>query len=655
MSQPNLSRNRLVIVLLGLVALLAIIIYWPTIKLPLIYDDLLHIRIVDDLNLLSVWLPTKAFGFYRPLTFFPLLIVEAIFSRYPSELLHGINIFQHALNGVLLGWLSWRLWQRLHWAIAAALIIVFFPFAYQAIAVYGHNVHPTVTGIILLALHTYLSAIRSSGRARTAWWIVTAFLFLMSLLSHESAIIFGFLAATVHFNETGHFFIRTRGSDSFLSQPWILFLVAGTIYFIGYQFLPLSRAPQASFEVEALRQKIYYLLQGAGYPLAWFGQWLPENLGVLVVGLGFFLMVILSAWSARDRFNRLPLALGWSWWLLASLVLAIPLSASYLLHGPRLLYLSAAGVAILWPVLLEPVYQLKRFGRLIWLAVMAIILLTSGIFIRGRLQAYDTLTEPVKVMEEVLQDRPAEEGVIFVNLPQWLAPESNTYPIGVEFVAMLGDYLFVEELVRENLDVDRPVLAREVVDLLANPSYTYAVHDQDQFGSIEADWTRSGSHIFITNYGADEPATMYTGQLIPLSFQTAPLASFGPYQLLKVEADQCDGIVNLVTTWRQDESRDPSKTIEPTTSIFVQLVDNDGQLVNQADGPLLGLRPDLIEVTADWELIDRRMVENPGNKANQLLAGVYDYLSGERYRGYDNEGQPLEDDALVIVVEECRQ
>jgi hypothetical protein len=477
----------------------------------------------------------------------------------------------------------------------------------------------------------------------------------MSLLSHESAIIFGLLAATVHFNETGHFIIRTRGSYSIFSQPWILFLVAGTVYFIGYQFLPLSRAPQASFELEALRQKFYYLIQGAGYPLAWFGRWLPENLGVVAVILGFFLMVILTAWSAKDRFNRLPLALGWSWWLLASLVLVIPLSASYLLHGPRLLYLSAAGVAFLWPVLLEPVYQLKRFGHLIWLAAMAIILLPSGIFIRGRLQAYDTLTEPVIVMEQILQNRPVGDGIIFVNLPQWLAPESNTYPMGVEFVAMLGDYLFVEELVRENLDLDRPVLAREVTDLLSNPGYTYAVHAQDQDGSIKASWNKNGSHIFITNYAADETATVYTGQLIPPSLQTAPLASFGPYQLLKAEADQCDGIVNLVTTWRQDESRDRSNPIAPTTSIFVQLVDNNGLLVSQADGPLLGLRPDLIEVTADWELVDRRMIENPGNSANQLLAGVYDFVSGERYRGTDNEGQPLEADALLLVVEDCHQ
>ena len=640
--------------LLGLVAVLAIILYWPTLKLPLIYDDLLHIRIVDDLDLLSVWLPTEAFGFYRPLTFFPLLIIEAFFSQFPSELLHGINIFQHAINGVLLGWLSWRLWQRLHWAIAAALILVFFPFAYQAITVYGHNVHPAVTGTILLALHTYLSAIRSSGMARTAWWIVTAFLFLMSLLNHESAIIFGFLAAMVHFNETGHFSIRTRGSDSIFYQPWILFLAAGGIYFIGYQFLPLSRAPQASFGAEALRQKGYYLLQGAGYPLAWFSRWLPENLGVFTVILGFLLMVILSAWSARDRFNRLPLALGWSWWLLASLVLAIPLSASYLLHGPRLLYLSAAGIALLWPVLLEPIYQLKGIGRLIWLAAMAIILLTSGIFVRGRLLAYDRLTEPVNIAEEALQDRPLEEGIIFINLPQWLAPESNTYPIGVEFVAMLADYLFVEELVSENLDADRPVQAREVADLLANPGYTYAIHTQDQAGSIEAGWTRKGGHIFITNYAAEKPATVYTGQFTPPSNQNNSLASFGPYQLLMAEADQCDGLVNLVTAWRQNTVRDPSIPIEATTSIFFQILDDNGQLVNQADGPLLGLRPDLIDLPAGWELIDRRTVDNSGNITSQLLVGVYDYLSGERYRGYDDRGQLLENDALVIAIEECR-
>lgn len=36
----------------------------PSIRLPLIYDDLLHIRIAKGLDLVSVWLPTDEFGFW---------------------------------------------------------------------------------------------------------------------------------------------------------------------------------------------------------------------------------------------------------------------------------------------------------------------------------------------------------------------------------------------------------------------------------------------------------------------------------------------------------------------------------------------------------------------------------------------------------------
>ena len=66
-SNSKASTVALAIVLVA-AGLLAVILYWSTLGLPLIYDDLLHIRITGGLDLLSVWLPTQAFGFYRPLT-----------------------------------------------------------------------------------------------------------------------------------------------------------------------------------------------------------------------------------------------------------------------------------------------------------------------------------------------------------------------------------------------------------------------------------------------------------------------------------------------------------------------------------------------------------------------------------------------------------
>jgi len=126
-----------------LVAGSAVILYWPTLHLPLIYDSLLHIRVATELDLVTVWLPTETFGFYRPLTFLPMLIIRGWFGYYPAWLLHGLNVGQHALNALLLFALSWRLWRKPGWSVAAGLLLALFPFAYQAVAVYGHNVHLT--------------------------------------------------------------------------------------------------------------------------------------------------------------------------------------------------------------------------------------------------------------------------------------------------------------------------------------------------------------------------------------------------------------------------------------------------------------------------------------------------------------------------------
>jgi len=231
----------LVLILAG-ATLLALILYWPTLGLPLIYDDLLHIRISEGLDFLSVWVPTRAFGFYRPLTFLPFLVIEGVFGEYPPTLLHALNVFQHALNVLLVGLLSWRLWRRLHWTLASTLLLALFPFSYQAIAVYGHNVHPMTTGILLLALNTYLTAISKPGR-NLLWWLITAGLFALGLLSHESAILFGGLAALVHWNYQGSLPEIRRGQFGpdlrrIIRQPWFIFLMVGGLYVVGYQLLP---------------------------------------------------------------------------------------------------------------------------------------------------------------------------------------------------------------------------------------------------------------------------------------------------------------------------------------------------------------------------------------------------------------------------------
>jgi len=627
-------------------SLAALLLYLPTLSLPLIYDDLLHIRIAGELNLLSVWLPTASFGFYRPLTFLPLLLIERVFGGYPPALLHGLNVLTHALNAALLSLLVWRLWHKSGRALAAGLLLALFPFSYQAIAVYGHNVHPTTTGIMLLALHSYLSARRAGARI---WWTATAMLFVLGLLSHESVILFGPLAFLTEWVADGRFPLRAgKPLRDYLRAPWFIFSLLGAIYLVGYQFLPLSRAPQADVGGGAWPAKALYLFQALAYGFVWPARFLPAEAGAWLIMTSALLVLVLLAVSARTPANRPGLALGLGWWGLAGLLLALPLSANYLLHGPRLLYLSSVGLALLWPMLLEP---LGRLARPLPALLLFVILLQNWLFVREKLQVYEALTGPVAKAAQVMADRPADEGVLLVNLPQWISPAQNTYPAGVEIAAMLGEYLFAEELIGFNLGRAIPVQAVRLPELLSQPErYRYGVHEQSELDAATLTLAPAGVHVFLVSYGEDGPETRYAGLLTLGIADSAPMATFGAYNLLDARAEACDDEIIINLTW--GPAGDVAHT--PTTSVFAQALNVDGMVLAQADGPPLGLRPDLLPPAGDWVYHDHRVMPLEGDQnPAALLVGVYDFATGVRFPAAGPDGEGLPDNALRLPIEDC--
>ena len=670
-------RNRFRLAALA-VSLVALLLYWPTLRLPLLYDDLLHIRIAKGLNLATVWVPTEAFGFYRPLTFFPMLVIRGLFGYYPAWLLHGLNVGQHAINVILAIALARRFGRNRLQALATGLLLALFPFAYQAIAVYGHNVHPTTTGLMLLGLHSYLYGIE---RQRVRWWLLTGLLFLLSLLSHESAILFGPLAALVHWNhrtkvvsltpgdtaQTSRsdadltrsaqtegricgLVVRRRLSTTLTYHPWLLFLILGGLYAVVYQLLPLSRTLPGAGSDGGLWLKTLYLLQAAAYPLTWFAHRLPDTHATAMVLGGMAVTLGLTVWSACCRSNRVPLILGWCWWALASVLLVLPLPSDYLLNGPRLLYLGAVGLALLWPVLLDPLRRLPRAGWLIWATALGLILWAGWGFVRGRLDQYAQLASPVALVDQTMAGRPPDEGILLINLPEWLAPRRNTYPLGSEHVSMLGYHLFVEELMAENLREGRPVRAIKLPELLRDPGYSYSVSGEtDLSRPIQADWSPAGSQVFVITYTADGVESRHVGQLVPPPGEQSPAASFGPYHLLEAVATECDGGVQVATRWGWTLDQLPPATI----SLFVQLLDSSGRLIAQADAPPLGVRFDLIAPLAGWRIADLRTLRPTDGAPTMVLVGMYDYLDGERLSALDSHQHPLPNNALALAVEDC--
>ncbi|MCA9934870.1 MAG: hypothetical protein H6662_09375 [Ardenticatenaceae bacterium] len=616
--------------------LFATLLYWPTLRLPIIYDSILHIRIVKGLNLATVWLPTQAFGFYRPFTFVPILLIKAMFGYYPAWLFHAMNVVQHAANAGLLIWLTWRLWGSGQRALLAGVIFAVYPFSYQAVAVYGHNVHPAITGLLLLGLHSYLSALRT-GQNR--WWWLTAVLFLISLLTHETAVLFGVFAFLVQWNETGEWGVGIRPFRFNWRAPWLWFLLAGMAYLVAYQFFPIDRAPQAATSGEAdWVLSGLYLLQGLVFPAAWFAHF-GVNGRFLILG-GIVLVGGTSLWLLRKQENRAALALAWGWWGLAAALIGLALPVGYLLHGPRLLYLSSVGVAVLWALLLEPLLAARRWA---WLgtAVFIFILLSSGQFVDQHLTDYARLTAPVHTIASEMADKPPTDGILVVNLPGWLDEPQPTYAIGVEFVSMLGNYLFVEELLGENLRVNHPAQAVALPTLLQEVPYGYGLHKQTDLQAVQ--WGQGGTqHVFIISYLPDGPQARYVGAVQADSEQASPIASFGPYQLLQTAVTPAaDGGTAVATTWRLTDA------VPATTSLFLQALDAQGQLVAQSDGPPLGLPPNLFDTTG-FLLHDVRHLPPTVMPPATFLLGVYDYLDGNRFPAFDAQERPLPDNALRL-------
>ncbi len=657
----RLSQKRLFLFSGLAVMLLAGWLYWPALQLPLIYDTLLHIRIAGGLNFTSVWLPTEAFGFYRPMTFFPMLVIDQLFDGYPAWLLHGNNVVQHAVNAGLLAWLSWRLWPNWQRAAAAGAIFAVIPFSYQAVTVYGHNVHPAMTGLVLLGLHGYLTAVSHPNPRK--WWAVTWGLFVVMALTHETVVLFGGFAALVHLNHRPEVLkqwlgnLRQRKWRALLRLPWLHFILAGLLYLIIYQFLPISRAPQVAVTGTSLWLNFLYLLQAAVFPLAWFAHLLPNVSGVVVMLVSGVVVVGATGWLAWRRPDwRKPLLLAWGWWAGASVLLGLTLATEYLLRGPRLLYLGGVGVALLWALLLDGVWsgrgQMGGSVRAVaGTAVLGFILLTSGQFVQTKLDEYELLTQPVLVMQEA--PLPPQAEIVLVNLPQWLDMPPNTYAVGVEFVTMLGDYLFVGELTSANLPGEHDVWAVSLPELQSSQPYAYGIHDQHEW---PATFNNRPRHFFITYFLPEGPQTRHTGYVLPGMAQppgasSNPVAQFGAYNLTEAAAEACDGVVAVSSRWLPGDANIPD-----TTSIFVQVLDANGRLLTQADGPPLGIRPVLLAASPDDLLVDlREMKLAAGETAvpHTVLVGVYDFTSGARRPASDAAGQPLPDDAWRFPIGTC--
>lgn len=644
-------------------ALVALVVYWPILSLPNMYDTLLHTQLADDLTLWTLWLPNNDFGFYRPLVFLPLVFLQNLVG-YPAGLLQLLNLAQHALNVWLLTILVRRLGGRREHALIAGLLFALFPFGYQALAIYGNNAYLTVTGAILLGL---LLTLTEHPRRRLIW--AAAAVQLAGFLVHETAgLMMVLVVGWVMIKETGDERPET-GVGSLKSYPILSFVsrlssfwpvaMVWIGYLLFYLTLPRGGGPLLDYGGNALWPKVLLFLQTLGYPFAWFAHIFPNLSAQIVILISVTLTAGLAAWAWwRLPEMRLLLVWGGGWWVAASLLVGITLPTYYIADGARLLYPGAAGLAIFWGVLLSPKSDKWQAPvRWVLLGSLAFVLLSGGRFIRQMIGYYQIVSEPVKTLKQELGGRlsdPSYENAILVNLPQWISPPRNTYAIGTEFAPFMGDHLFAAELLRANgipfplaasMNIPIEVTILNVPDLRTETPYNLGLYTLSAEEAVPTDTT---GRVFISKYDEDGIKTATTGFILPSANDASESAAgtIGPYLFLDGQAQLCDGQLKVNLTLL------PEGEIPTTLSLFVQAVGDNG-VIDQADGPPLGLPPG--RIAGKRRLRDLRILDVGDQVPAGVLVGAYDFTTGVRFPAEDDAGAALPENAWVVTVEECRR
>ncbi len=626
---------------LVLPALFAFWLYIPILRLPNQYDTLLHTQLADELTLASVWLPNEGFGFYRPLVFFPLVLIRLLAGGYPAAWLQGLNLLQHTVNAALTAGLIWRLTGHRRQALIGGLLMAAFPFAYQALAIYGNNGYLTVTGLLLLGLH--LSLTRRPRRG-----LALGLVQLAALLVHEIGALLLPLVLWLSWTTAGQEkpLDHIRFKPPIGLRPLAPAAVILLLYLAVYPFLPRGGGPQLDFGGNDIGPKLLFFTQTAAYPLTGLAAWVPDYSALTVILGGAAVVLLWTGWRwARWPEMRPLLLAGAGWWLLNSLLVAVTLPTYYIVDGARLLYPGSVGLVLFWTGLLAPGRAAGRLAAAPLLLLAAALLVHNAGFVRRMIDYYALVGAPVAVLVENLADQPAADGVVWVNPPQWVSPPRNSFAMGAELAPLLGSHLFASELLEANGGVERPFTILAAPGIQSDTPYHVGIYGLGGVDRLEPDGLPAAvSHVFVTTYADERIETRYAGRLEKGEPPPVGLAAIGPFRVAAGAAARCaDGVWVQLELW-------PAAEPAATLSLFVQVLGEDGTLKAQLDGPPLGIPTGRLGWSPRVRLVEWRLLNGVEDSVPAVVVGAYDFASGERYPAAGPDGFPLADNALRLPV-----
>ena len=641
------------------VALVALWLYRGALGLAYFNDDPTgHFAWMEGRSVVDFFTGSAAYGYYRPVVFTALRLFERLFgsAAWPHNPVadHALLLLLHAANTALM----WRLARALArpsgrggaaFAWLAALLFAALPFSYEAVAYVASLTHPLVVFWVLATLHLYLRRLTADRRRPTAdrrlqatghgqlataplptahWLLstvhcplVTA---LLALLTHENGLLV--LPALL-----GVDWLRRPGDSAGdrLRRLWPVGALAA-LYAVLWLAIPKNSGQGLNAPTDIAANAVPFL-QALVFPLLPALRLGAGDVAALAVAaVGLLAVLGLAAWRAGAA-RLWGFALGWT--VLAALPSLLFLDPAYVYGSPRLSYLPAVGVGLLWGL---PLLWLRRRLRVGGAALAALtgvaaaaLLWPARPFVACQLDFYAETSRMARQMGAIGASAPAGRELVFVNAPFFFSSTAarpdgcpSPYPWTPTGGILIPPYAQLRDFVRFNGGPDR-----------AATGVTFAGYAPGwrTFGpAIDGDGLRTAmgeSAAYVFDLGRGGFADLSAAWQSAAAPAAAPLATFGDaLALVGASAEATEAALDVRLDWRV-------LAAPPfLPAVFVHVYDAGGALVAQSDGPPAGGLAPLALWRPGDRLSDARQIDlsalPPGSYA--VAVGVYNPADGLR-------------------------
>jgi hypothetical protein len=267
--------------------------------------------------------------------------------------------------------------------------------------------------------------------------------------------------------------------------------------------------------------------------------------------------------------------------------------------------------------------------------------------VRTRMDHYHIIEDTIHQLGEIARQAEPDEQLLVVNMPSWVTPANQLFPLGNYGVQFIPFYVGIKDFVYAENDVDHPTAAIQFHNIRQSQPYYYGMHGQRVGWEDLREYLAAAGDVYLTEYTPEHVGLTQIGHVSQEEPGPEVRAIFDDRITLTVSDTELNGQdINLGLGWYLASPAPEELTV------FVHLYGPDGQLVDQADGyPMGGLSPFWL-----WDsgqsIYDRRKLvlpeDGPAGRY-RVAVGIYDPVTGERLSAFSKDGAPLADNAAVIL------